>query len=134
MRYILDADCIIHTLTGHGETINVLKNLTVDDIAVSLITVGEIYEGAFISTNPQLQLDIFREFFAPFHLVSINEPIMERFAEIRSLLRRRGELIADFDLLIGSTALYYDLTVLTYNKRHFKRIPELKIYPHTSIF
>jgi predicted nucleic acid-binding protein len=58
---------------------------------------------------------------------------MERFAEIRSFLRRRGELIADFDLLIGATALYYDLTVLTYNKRHFKRIPDLKIYLHPSI-
>lgn len=86
MRYILDADWIIHTLTGHGETINVLKNLTADDLVVSLITVGEIYEGAFNSTNPPLQLDIFREFFAPFHLLSMNEPIMERFAEMRSFL------------------------------------------------
>jgi len=53
---------------------------------------------------------------------------MERFAEIRSLLRRQGQLIADFDLLIAATALYYDLTLLTYNVRHFEQIPDLKYY------
>ncbi len=59
---------------------------------------------------------------------------MERFAEIRSLLRRRGKMIADFDLLVGTTVLYYDLTVLTCNKRHFKRIPDLKIYQPAALF
>jgi len=53
---------------------------------------------------------------------------MERFAEIRAYLRRGGELISDFDILIGATAVFYDLTVLTYNMRHFKRIPDLKLY------
>ncbi len=61
-------------------------------------------------------------------MLDLNEPIMERFAEIRAYLRRRGELISDFDILIGATAVFYDLTVLTYNIRHFKRIPDLKLY------
>jgi predicted nucleic acid-binding protein len=42
---------------------------------------------------------------------------MERFAAIRAHLRRRGELIPDFDLLLAATALHYDLTVLTANLR-----------------
>ncbi len=75
--------------------------------------------------NPQAHLQTFRQFLAPFPLLDLNEPIMERFAEIRSYLRRRGELISDFDLLIGATTLSYDLTLLTYNKRHFTRIPDL---------
>jgi predicted nucleic acid-binding protein len=53
---------------------------------------------------------------------------MEHFAETRALLRRRGELIADFDLLIAATALHHDLTLLTFNLRHFERIPELRLY------
>lgn len=53
---------------------------------------------------------------------------MKRFAEIRALLRRRGNLIADFDLLLGATALHYNLTVLTNNVRDLKRIPDLRIY------
>ncbi len=53
---------------------------------------------------------------------------MERFAEIRSLLRRQGEIISDFDILLGATALHYNLTVLTFNVRHLQRIPDLSLY------
>jgi tRNA(fMet)-specific endonuclease VapC len=53
---------------------------------------------------------------------------MERFAEVRSFLRRRGQLIPDFHLLIGATALHHDLTLLTFNRRDFQRIPDLKLY------
>ncbi len=61
--------------------------------------------------------------------MNLNDPIMEQFAEVRAYLRRRGELISDIDILLGATALHYDLTLLTYNTRHFKRIPQLKMYP-----
>jgi predicted nucleic acid-binding protein len=53
---------------------------------------------------------------------------MERFASLRASLRRRGELIPDFDIVIAATALVYDLTLLTYNLRHFSRIPDLRIH------
>ena len=106
----------------------VLKQLHVEDIAISYITVGEIYEGAFRFANPQAHLKTFRQFLTQFSLLSLNDPIMERFAELRSLLRRQGKLIADFDLLLGATALHHDLTVLTSNRSHFLRIPELRVY------
>jgi predicted nucleic acid-binding protein len=53
---------------------------------------------------------------------------METFAQVRAHLRRRGEIISDFDMLIGATALHYNLIVLTHNKKHFARIPDIKIY------
>jgi predicted nucleic acid-binding protein len=37
-------------------------------------------------------------------------------------------LIEDFDLVIAATALHYDLTLLTFNRRHFERIPDLRLY------
>ena len=53
---------------------------------------------------------------------------MERYAETRALMRRRGDLIPDVDLLIGATALDHNLTVLTYNVRHLQRVPGLRVY------
>ena len=38
-----------------------------------------------------------------------------------------GTMIGDFDLLIGSSAKFHVLTVLTNNLRHFTRIPELGV-------
>jgi tRNA(fMet)-specific endonuclease VapC len=70
----------------------------------------------------------FRGFIAPFRVIPVTEPIAVRFVEIRALLTRQGELISDFDMLIGATALHYNLTVLTFNLRHFSRIPDLNLY------
>jgi len=128
MRYLLDADWIIQVLADRKEAVLAHKRIHPEEIAVSYITIGEIYDVAFSYANPQAHLHTFRQFLTPFPLLDLNEPIMERFAEIRAYLRRRGELISDFDILIGATAVYYDLTVLTYNMRHFKRIPDLKLY------
>ena len=32
-------------------------------------------------------------------------------------------------LAMCATALHHNLTILTYNRKHFARIPDLKIYP-----
>lgn len=128
MNYLLDADWIIHLLAGRKDLAARIEHLPPEDIAISLVTVAEVYEDAFTYANPEAHLDTFRQFVSHFQLLNLNLPIMERFAEIRSYLRRRGEIISDFDILLGATALHYDLTVLTDNKRHFKRIPDLKLY------
>ena len=128
MPYILDADWVIQALAGRPQAVNDLEMLAPEGIAISWVTVGEIYEGAYASPNPQAHLADFRQFLQPFAVLNLNDPIVERFAELRSFLRRRGELISDFDILLGATALHYDLTVLTHNVRHLRRIPGLRLH------
>ncbi len=128
MSYLLDADWAINALAGRSETVEALQKLAADGIAISLITVGEIYEGAFGLPNPEAHIARFREFVQPLRLITLSDEIMFRFAEIRSALRRNGQLIPDFDILLGATALQYDLTVLTSNYKHLLRIPKLKVY------
>lgn len=52
---------------------------------------------------------------------------MERFAEVRAFLRKRGDLIPEFEIVVGPSALHYVLTVVA-NDQHFAGIPNLKIY------
>ena len=52
---------------------------------------------------------------------------MRMFARERGKLRKQGNLIGDFDLLIGSTCLFHEVTLLTNNVRHFERIDGLKL-------
>lgn len=125
---LLDTDWVIQALANRQPARGTLERLAGSHIYVSYITLGEIYERAFTSTNPQAHLVSFRDFLGFYRLLGLNDPIMERFAETRALLRRRGELIADFDLLIAATALHHDLTLLTFNLRHFERIPDLELY------
>jgi tRNA(fMet)-specific endonuclease VapC len=46
--------------------------------------------------------------------------------DILAHLERRGELIGAEDVLIGTTALVREYTVVTGNVRHFERIPALQ--------
>jgi predicted nucleic acid-binding protein len=131
VSYLLDTDCVINALAGRRRAPAVIRRLAPQGIAVSVITLAEIYEAAFCSPNPQAHAVASRQFLQPLRVLNVNESIAERFAETRSHLRHRGELIPDFDILIAATALHYDLTLLTYNRRHFSRIPDLKLYELT---
>ena len=128
MPYLLDADWAIQSLSGHGRAAATLQRLAAQRVVISVITLAELYEIAFNSPNPQAHLASVRQFLAPFRVVNLDEPIVERFAEIRAHLRRQGQLIEDFDILIAATALHYDLTLLTFNVRHFQRVSDLQIY------
>ena len=126
--YLLDTNWIIQALANRQPALGALDRLAGSRVYVSYVTVGELYERAFSFANPQAHLISFRYFLGFYRLLGLSDPIMERFAETRALLRRRGQGIADFDLLLAATALHHDLTLLTFNLRHFERIPDLKLY------
>jgi tRNA(fMet)-specific endonuclease VapC len=132
MEYILDADWVINALAGKRGASPILRELRSSGIALSMVTIGELYEGAFGAPDPHRRLVEFREFFSIFTVLPLTDPIMERFGRLRHQLRAQGNLIPDFDLLIAATALELDLTVLTFNVRHFDRIPGLRLYPTTD--
>jgi tRNA(fMet)-specific endonuclease VapC len=127
MRYILDADWIINLLAGKKDAEERIQQFDPEEIVVSLVTVAEIYESAYNFANPEAHIQTFRSFLNNFQLLNLNLPVIEKFAEVRAHLRRRRQMISDFDILLGATALHYDLIVLTYSKKHFQRIPDIKI-------
>ena len=57
----------------------------------------------------------------------ITKGIFETFGEVKASLQKKGKSIEDFDLLIGSTALYLNYTLVTNNVKHFSLIPDLRI-------
>lgn len=128
MRYLLDSDWIIDSLAERRNVPALIKEHSVGGIAVSIVTIGEVYEGAFGSARPKEHLASLRQFLEPFPVLPLTDPIMERFARLRSHLRRQRNLIPDFDLLFAATAVEHDLTLLTFNQRHFTRIPGLRLF------
>lgn len=121
MSYLLDADWIIEAARGQPIAARTLQRIEPHRISVSWLTIAEVYEGAYNSVNPDARMILFRNLLSPFRFIGLNDGIASQFAELRALLRRRGEMIA-------ATALHHDFTELTFNVRHFQRIPYLKIY------
>lgn len=55
------------------------------------------------------------------------DAVIPTFAEEKAKLKNKGMLIDDFDLLIGSTALYYGMTLVTENVGHLGRLADIEI-------
>ena len=127
MSYLTDADVVIDALAGRQHATQAIGRCAQDGIAISIVTKGEVFEGAHDEPNPQAKLETYRRFLAPFAVIGVDEPIIERFAEVRALLRRRGETIPDLDILMGVTAVHHGLTLLTNNVRHLRRVPSIQI-------
>lgn len=128
MTYLVDTDWVADWLTGRPDARHLLASLSSDDLAISLITYGEIYEGIYYGRDPRAAEAGFRNFLRDVDVVGLNRPILRRFARLRGQLRQAGQLIGDPDLLIAATALEHRLTLVTRNRRDFGRIPGLLLY------
>ncbi len=128
-RYLLDTDRIIDALHGIAEATDMLATLAVTGVAVSLISYGELYEGAYYSRDQVAGLAALAAFVRDKPLLPVTMEVLERFAIIRgSLSRQLRRQIGDMDLIIAATALAYDLTLVTRNLRDFQHIQDLTLY------
>ncbi len=129
MSYLVDSDWIIDALAGIPSAVSALKQHAHQQaLAVSIVSFGELFDGAFDLPDPAQHIASYRRFLSGFIVLGLNDPIMELFARHRYRLRREGNIIPDMDLLIAATTLHHDLTLMTRNLRHFSRIPDLKLY------
>ena len=127
--YLLDTDLIVDALNGQEKAIHTVLELAPAGLAVSIITYGELYEGAAFAHEPQPALTGLRSFLKGKAILPLTQPIMERFAQIRgSLPKQIRQQIGDLDILIAATCLEHHLTLLTRNRKDFQQIPNLKLY------
>ena len=127
MSNLLDTDWAIHYLNGNPQVMRRLDSLRPDGVSISIVFVAELYEGIVNSPNPEDDEREFADFLQPFPLINLNLAICRIFGVERARLRAAGTPIQDMDLLIGATALHHDLTLLSNNRRHFERLPGLRI-------
>ena len=124
-RYLLDTDWVIHYLNANAAIVQRVDVSRADGVAVSIVTVAELYEGVYGSTDREATEHSVEQFLRGVPILGIDEPVARRFGQERARLRTAGQLIGDVDLLIGATALTHGLTLLTNNRRHFERLEGL---------
>lgn len=124
--YLIDSDVLINFLKGEQDAVDTIKRLQVQSLYISIISVGEILEG-LLETKNKKKLISFKKLLKSLNVINIDLTVIEKFASVRKLLRKKGMLIDNFDLLIASTCLAYDLYLVTRNTSHFRRVPDLKM-------
>lgn len=128
-EYLLDSDWAIDVLNGQSGALDLLLRLEPSGIALSIISYGELYQGAYYGRNPEDRLVDLATFLQGKEIIAPNVQVMERFGIIRGLLsphfRRQ---IGDMDFLIAATAMVHDMTLVTRNIRDFQHIPGVRLY------
>lgn len=127
LRYLVDTDWIIHYLNGNRAVVSRLNTLSDQGCAVSVVSLAELYEGVYFSSNPRGNEQALGDFLLGVTTLGIDAETCKIFGQHRGRLRAKGTVVGDFDLLIGATGLRHGLTVLTNNRRHFELIDGLAI-------
>lgn len=128
--YLIDTDWAIQVLHGDSDASQALIAHAPQGLAISLITYGELFEGAYYARDPQRALASLQAFLDGKDLVPLTTAVMERFAILRGQLPRQiRQQVGDLDLLIAATAIEHDLRLFTYNRKDFQLIPGLMLVP-----
>jgi len=127
MKYLIDTDWVIHSLRGEKRVMKKLLELKGEGLTISVISLAELYEGVYRSTNSTSDERVLNDFLTGVSVLGISGEICKIFGRERARLRKEGKLIGDLDLLIASTCLHHDLTLLTNNVGEFQRVENLRI-------
>ncbi len=122
---------MVDVLHGNQRATDVLLQLAHGGLAISIITYGELNEGAYYARDQQALAGL-QSFVASMELLPLSIPVIEHFGRLRgSLPRRHRQQVGDMDLLIAATALEHHLSLLTNNRRDFTLVPGLRLlqYP-----
>ena len=101
------------------------------ELAISVMSAGELLHGCWRADSPARRAR--REEFVEAVLgvvpvLPITLAVMRLFAQIDAGLSARGERLPTSDLLIACSALARDDEVVTGNRRHFDRVPGLRVH------
>ena len=125
--YLLDTDTIIFSLKGNA---SVQKNLLFhinDPIKTSVITLMELYYGAYKSQKITGNLAKIKTLEQSMEIITPGLESAEVFGMLKSQLEKTGSRLDDFDLIIAACALANNLILVTNNEKHFQRIEGLKL-------
>ena len=125
MKYLLDSCILIDLLKGKTVIQDRIMEVGPDNCYVSDMILAELFVGPSKSDNvfSMKQAEwVEREFKCVMFGRSYRT-----YARIRADLERKGKKLDNMDLLIASSAIDNEMTLVTRNQKHFSRIPGLKL-------
>lgn len=123
---VMDTDICIEILRGNRGTIS--RRMSVNDsVAVSFITVSELYYGAYRSKHTDHNLRLVDVFLLTVTILHSDNTVMKTFARLKENLAGTGNTLPDADIYIAASALCNGGRLATGNTAHFERFPGLAL-------
>ena len=124
-QYLLDTDICIELIKHNERVLDKVEAVGEENCFVTDITIAELFFGAAKSARPD-HFDDVDNILQSFDLKPLL-PSLRLYGENKALLEDQGRMIGEFDLLIGSCAVYHNLIMVTSNIKHFNHIPNIQL-------
>ncbi|MEB2342992.1 MAG: PIN domain-containing protein [Flavobacteriia bacterium] len=129
--YLIDTDICVAFFRKVRQVAEPIEGLEFGDLHISEITLAELTYGAYRSARPEYHLGLIADFSSGVNVIPIS-PSLDLFAAEKARMQLEGRPVDNFDLLIGTTAVFHELTLVTGNIRHFERLQGIKLEDWTA--
>ena len=129
MKFLLDTNIVIDFLRGKQPVVDRINRILKQGLAISAVSVAELYHGAYKSSRPKYNLEKVDEFISVpgISVVDLDKKIAGYYGKMLADLEANGVKLAEVDVLIAATAGEMELTILTGDKKHFARLVKFGI-------
>ncbi len=127
LKYLLDTNIVIYVLKRRPVEVLEIFNTNASRMAISSITLSELFYGAEKSINIDKNLEAIEEFISHLEVLSYDAKASQHYGQIKAALEKKGEVIGENDIHIAAHAISQGLILVTNNLREFKRVPNLAL-------
>ena len=128
MKYFLDTNIISYIIKGkYPKIIEHLKRIPAQSIVIPSIVKAELEFGARNAGMYEKIIVPYMTFLEPFDVKDFDSDASFYYGLIRQELSEKGTPIGPNDLLIASTVMAHNGTLITHNTKEFTRIDDLRV-------
>jgi tRNA(fMet)-specific endonuclease VapC len=125
--FCLDTNIWSYLLRTPNEAlIRNLKKHTTAELCLTELIHAELLFGARMSSKSRALTQRIEQLLSPYARLPFGAEAAVHYAEIRTLLEKKGTPISPNDLIIAATARAANAVLVTANHREFSRIPDLE--------
>ena len=128
VRYLLDTNICIYIAKHNPPIVRAhFARHAADEIAMSVITLGELRFGAEKSQSREQAMAIIQQLEGLISPRALPEAAGEHYGQIRAALQKRGAIIGNNDLWLAAHARAEGWILVSNNTREFTRVPGLQL-------
>jgi tRNA(fMet)-specific endonuclease VapC len=127
VEFLLDSTWLVEYLRGNARYVQAIQERRTAGLAMSVVTLAELFSGVARSTDREKAEREVRRILSEVQVLGLDEAVARAWGEEDARLTLAGQKIGDLDLFIAATALAHKLTLCSQNRKHFERVPGLRM-------
>ncbi len=127
LKYLLDTNIVIYVIKRRPIEVLAMFNQHAGRMAMSVVTLAELYHGAEKSERLAQNLAVIEDFTSRLEVLPYVASAAQHYGAIRSSLEKAGQSIGVNDLHVAAHARSQGLVVVTNNLSEFERVPGLLV-------